>query len=93
MQSFTRTPQQLALLLLIFDGYHREMQLAKAPLVEGLSGNQACLGNDAFQLIKIEVPEKNITDDSKYDYLFSVDTLNEWVKQGIPFRESLSKDG
>jgi argininosuccinate lyase len=43
-----------------------------------------------FSLSKIQV-RKNITDDSKYDYLFSVDTLNEWVKQGIPFREAYKK--
>ena len=43
-----------------------------------------------FSLSKIEV-RKNITDDVKYDYLFSVDTLNEWVKQGVPFREAYQK--
>jgi argininosuccinate lyase len=84
-------PQQLALLTSnLPSGYHREMQLAKAPLVEAFQEIKACLEMMHFSLSKIEV-RKNITDDSKYDYLFSVDTLNEWVKQGIPFREAYQK--
>jgi argininosuccinate lyase len=86
-------PQQLALLTSnLPSGYHREMQLAKAPLVEAFQEIKACLEMIHFSLSKIEV-RKNITDDSKYDYLFSVDTLNEWVKQGIPFREAYQKMG
>ena len=38
-------------------------------------------------LSKIEI-RKNITDDSKYDYLFSVDTLNQEVLSGKPFRDA-----
>jgi argininosuccinate lyase len=86
-------PQQLALLTSnLPSGYHREMQLAKAPLVEAFQEIKACLEMMHFSLSKIEV-RKKITDDSKYDYLFSVDTLNEWVKQGIPFREAYQKMG
>lgn len=86
-------PQQLTLLTSnLPSGYHREMQLAKAPLVEAFQEIKACLEMMHFSLSKIEV-RKNITDDSKYDYLFSVDTLNEWVKQGIPFREAYQKMG
>jgi argininosuccinate lyase len=86
-------PQQLALLTSnLPSGYHREMQLAKAPLVEAFQEIKACLEMMHFSLSKIEV-RKNITDDSKYDYLFSVDSLNEWVKQGIPFREAYQKMG
>ena len=86
-------PQQLALLTSnLPSGYHREMQLAKAPLLEAFQEIKACLIMMHFSLSKIEV-RKNITDDSKYDYLFSVDTLNEWVKQGIPFREAYQKMG
>lgn len=86
-------PQQLALLTSnLPSGYHREMQLAKAPLVEAFQEIKACLEMMRFSLSKIEV-RKNITDDSKYDYVFSVDTLNEWVKQGIPFREAYQKMG
>ena len=84
-------PQQLALLTSnLPSGYHREMQLAKGPIIEAFQEIKACLEMMQFSLSKIQV-KKNITDDSKYDYLFSVDTLNEWVKQGMPFREAYKK--
>ena len=35
----------------------------------------------------------NILDDPKYDYLFSVDTLNELVKSGMPFRDAYKTMG
>jgi len=86
-------PQQLALLTSnLPSGYHREMQLAKGPIIEAFQEIKACLEMMRFSLSKIQV-RKNITDDSKYDYLFSVDTLNEWVKQGVPFREAYQKMG
>ena len=86
-------PQQLALLTSnLPSGYHREMQLAKGPIIEAFQEIKACLEMMRFSLSKIQV-RKNITADSKYDYLFSVDTLNEWVKQGVPFREAYQKMG
>jgi len=86
-------PQQLALLTSnLPSGYHREMQLAKGPIIEAFQEIKACLEMMRFSLSKIQV-RKNITADSKYDYLFSVDTLNEWVKQGVPFREAYQKIG
>jgi argininosuccinate lyase len=86
-------PQQLTLLTSnLPSGYHREMQLAKGPIIEAFQEIKACLEMMRFSLSKIQV-RKNITADSKYDYLFSVDTLNEWVKQGVPFREAYQKMG
>ena len=29
--------------------------------------------------------------DKKYDYIFSVNTLNKWVKEGMPFRDAYRK--
>ena len=34
-----------------------------------------------------------ILEDPKYDYLFSVDTLNELVLSGMPFRDAYKKMG
>ena len=36
---------------------------------------------------------KGILEDPKYDYLFSVDTLNELVQSGMPFRDAYKKMG
>jgi argininosuccinate lyase len=73
-------------------GYHRELQLAKGPIIDGIQELKACLDMLLFSLPKIEV-SKNITDQSKYDYLFSVDTLNAKVQDGMPFRDAYRELG
>jgi len=45
-----------------------------------------------YALKNVEV-NKNILDDDKYDYLFSVDTLNELVQEGMTFRDAYVKIG
>ncbi len=86
-------PNQLALLMTnLPSGYHREMQLAKGHIIEAINELKSCLDLFIFTLQKISVKE-NILDDPKYQYIFSVDTLNEWVKQGMPFRDAYKKMG
>ena len=86
-------PNQLALLMAnLPSGYHREMQLAKGLIIEAINELKSCLDLFIFTLQKISVKE-NILDDPKYQYVFSVDTLNEWVKQGMPFRDAYKKMG
>ena len=45
-----------------------------------------------FSLKDVKV-NANILNDPKYDYLFSVDTLNHLVLNGIPFREAYKQIG
>ena len=86
-------PTQLTLLTTnLPSGYHRELQLAKGPIIDGIQELKACLDMLLFSLPKIEV-SKNITDQSKYDYLFSVDTLNAKVQDGMPFRDAYRELG
>ena len=86
-------PNQLGLLMAnLPSGYHREMQLAKGPIIEAINELKACLDLFTFSLKEIQVKE-NILDDPKYQYVFSVDTLNEWVKEGMPFRDAYKKMG
>ncbi|MGB0656645.1 MAG: argininosuccinate lyase [Flavobacteriaceae bacterium] len=86
-------PNQLALLMAnLPSGYHREMQLAKGLIIEAINELKSCLDLFVFTLQKISIKE-NILDDPKYQYVFSVDTLNEWVKQGMPFRDAYKKMG
>jgi argininosuccinate lyase len=73
-------------------GYHRDLQLVKAALIPALSDLKACLELMHFSLEQIQV-NPNILEDPKYDYLFSVDTLNELVQQGMPFRDAYKKMG
>ena len=73
-------------------GYHRDLQLVKEIMVPALQDLRACLDMMIFSLKKIKV-NPNILDDPKYDYLFSVDTLNELVKSGMPFRDAYKTMG
>ena len=73
-------------------GYHRDLQLAKEIIVPAIQDLKACLEILTFSLQEIRVSQ-NILEDPKYDYLFSVDTLNELVQNGMPFRDAYKKMG
>lgn len=68
-------------------GYHRDLQLVKEIIVPALQDMRACLEMMVFGLGEVQV-NPNILEDPKYDHLFSVDTLNELVKSGMPFRDA-----
>ena len=71
-------------------GYHREMQLAKGPIIDAVIEIKECLKifTESLKFIKIK---KNILEDPKYKNIFSVDSVNEYVKKGIPFRDAYQK--
>lgn len=86
-------PNQLTLIMNnLTSGYHRDMQLVKEVMLPAIQDMKACLEIMTFSLKQIKV-SKNILKDSKYDYLFSVDTLNEMVKNGMPFRDAYKTMG
>lgn len=86
-------PNQLIMIMNnLPSGYHRDLQLVKEVIVPALQDMHACLEMMTFSLKEIKV-NKNILDDPKYDYLFSVDTLNELVKSGMPFRDAYKTMG
>jgi argininosuccinate lyase len=68
-------------------GYHRDFQLLKEGLFPAIENLKACLDIAIFAIKDIQVKE-HILDDKKYDYLFTVDALNELVVAGIPFRDA-----
>lgn len=68
-------------------GYHREFQLLKEGLFPALQTLKSCLEMAHYSIKEIKVNE-NILDDKKYDYLFTVDALNELVTAGVPFRDA-----
>jgi len=86
-------PNQLTLVINnLPSGYHRDLQLVKEIIVPAIQDMKACLEILTFSLKEMKV-NKNILDDPKYDYLFSVDTLNELVQNGMPFRDAYKKMG
>ncbi|KQC01574.1 argininosuccinate lyase [Pedobacter sp. Hv1] len=68
-------------------GYHRDLQLLKENLFPAITSLNECLEMTTFMLQNIKVKD-GILDDKKYDYLFSVDVVNELALSGIPFREA-----
>ena len=86
-------PNQLTLITNnLPSGYHRDLQLIKEVIVPAIQDVRACLEIITFSLKEIKV-NAAILEDPKYDYLFSVDTLNELVQQGMPFRDAYKKMG
>jgi len=86
-------PNQLALLTTnLPSGYHRELQLAKGSMIDAVQELKACLDILLFSLPQLRVTQ-NSTDQKKYDYLFSVDTLNAEVIAGKPFRDAYRELG
>ncbi len=73
-------------------GYHRDMQLTKEIIFPGLSDLKACLEACTYMLGYIHLKD-NILGDKKYSDIFSVERVNEYVLQGMPFREAYKKVG
>ena len=68
-------------------GYHRDFQLLKEGLIPAIQTLKSCLEMFRFSLERVQVNEQ-ILEDPKYDYLFTVDEVNELVQQGVPFRDA-----
>ena len=86
-------PNDVALMTInLPSGYHRELQLLKELLFPAFAELKQCLHMAAFMLQHIEV-KKNILDDPKYAYLFSVDEVNKLVLEGMPFRDAYQHVG
>ncbi|HWK57665.1 MAG TPA: argininosuccinate lyase [Parapedobacter sp.] len=86
-------PNEIALMTAnLPSGYHRDLQLLKENLFPAFRSLNECLEITTFMLEHIEI-KKNILDDPKYDYLFSVEVVNEEVLKGVPFREAYRNIG
>jgi argininosuccinate lyase len=84
-------PNQLSLLTTnLTSGYHRDLQLTKALLLPGIQELKACLEIMTSSLGRVEV-SPDILKDPRYDYLFSVDSLDSMVQEGVPFREAYKR--
>lgn len=82
------TPNEITLLLNnLPSGYHRDLQLTKEVLFPAIEELIQCIRMTHLMISNMSVKE-NILDDEKYQYLFSVEMVNELVNQGIPFRDA-----
>lgn len=73
-------------------GYHRDLQLLKENLFPAFTSLKECLSLTQLMLDHIQV-NTDILADPKYDYLFSVEVVNQLVLDGIPFREAYKEIG
>lgn len=73
-------------------GYHRDLQLLKENLFPAFKSLNECLEMLVLMLENIRINE-NILEDPKYDYLFSVEVVNNEVLKGVPFREAYKNIG
>jgi argininosuccinate lyase len=73
-------------------GYHRDLQLIKEHIIPAFKNLNDCVQMAGLMLSSIEV-KKDLLQDEKYKFLFSVDEVNKLVLQGIPFRDAYKKVG
>ena len=73
-------------------GYHRDFQLLKENIINAFEDVKDIL--DIFNYAIQQVIVKDIDlNDEKYQYLFTVDSINNLVISGMPFREAYQKIG
>ncbi|HPF52745.1 MAG TPA: argininosuccinate lyase [Draconibacterium sp.] len=68
-------------------GYFRDLQMVKEVFLPMFREVNDCINIAALALQNMSI-NKNILDDPRYDYLFSVEEVNNLVLKGIPFREA-----
>lgn len=73
-------------------GYHRDMQLTKEILFPAIAELRSCIEMMQLMLSELKVKEA-VLQDPRYNYLFSVEKVNELVNQGIPFRDAYKQVG
>ncbi|MEA5006849.1 MAG: argininosuccinate lyase [Rikenellaceae bacterium] len=73
-------------------GYHRDFQLLKDILYPALDKMHMCVKMSMLMLSAVKV-NREVIDDSKYDYLFTVEEVNKLVLEGVPFREAYKRVG
>ncbi|KAA3436438.1 argininosuccinate lyase [Rufibacter hautae] len=73
-------------------GYHRELQLLKESFFPAFGEIRNCLEMMTFMLPHLKLNE-NILKDEKYQYLFSVEVVNNQVLSGVPFRDAYKNVG
>ena len=89
--SIKALPNELILLSNnLTSGYHRDYQIFKGRIIDAILDTIECIQVFNYSINKIKV-RNNILDDNKYKFIFSVENLNELVKNGKTFRDSYNQ--
>ena len=73
-------------------GYFRDLQLIKENFLPAFDAIIEILDMVSEMLSKINV-NRNIMDDSRYKYMFSVEEVNRLTLEGVPFRDAYKQVG
>ena len=73
-------------------GYHRDLQLLKEHLFPAFTQLRNCIDMASLMIQNMEV-KKDLLEDPKYQFLFSVEEVNKLVNAGMPFRDAYKKVG
>ena len=73
-------------------GYHRDLQLLKDITFPAFEEMKECLRMADFMLQHVIVNEEAVND-SRYDYMFTVEDVNRLTLAGVPFREAYKTIG
>lgn len=68
-------------------GYHRDFQILKEQLFPAIEELKNCLFITEYAAGQMAVNDE-IINDPKYKLIFSVEAVNELVKEGVPFRDA-----
>lgn len=73
-------------------GYHRDFQLLKENIINAFEDVKDILDIFTYSIQQIIVKDIDLNDE-KYQYLFTVDSINNLVVEGMSFREAYQKIG
>jgi argininosuccinate lyase len=81
-------PQQIMMITNnLPSGYFRDLQIVKEVFVPAFAELTDCLEMTAMMMAQVVV-NTEILNDSRYDYLFSVEEVNRLTLTGVPFRDA-----
>jgi argininosuccinate lyase len=84
-------PNEIMLMMSnLMTGYHRDFQIIKKNFILAFINIKECLQVLDYCLHKIQI-RTDIMEDEKYLYLYSVEAVNGYVKEGLPFRDAYHK--
>lgn len=73
-------------------GYHRDYQLLKESMIRAIIDMQDCLAILNYSIQQVIVKDVDLND-PKYQYLFTVDSINNLVVDGASFRDAYKTIG
>jgi argininosuccinate lyase len=86
-------PQQIMMIVNnLPSGYFRDLQITKECFVPTFEELNDCLDMTTTMMDKVTINE-HILDDTRYDLIFSVETVNKLASEGMPFRDAYKKVG